>query len=196
MQFGRAIPLDHQEKLRNFDSVVLVHLPSAYGLARWYTRNEDDAKDLVQEAMLRAFKAFDGFRGEDGRVWLLTIIRNLYLSSVTRKQPEQTPFNEEIHLFRESFQNPEVLLLRNLDGELVRQGIEKLPEEFREVLVLREMEGLSYKEIADVIKAPLGTVMSRLARGREQLRQNLLPYLAKGAGEKSDKRDGQNAAAG
>lgn len=190
--------MDHQEKLRNFDSAVLTHLQSAYGLARWYVRNEDDAKDLVQEALLRAFKAFDSFRGDDGRVWLLTIIRNLHLSAVTRKQPEQTPFNEEIHIFRESFQNPEVLLLRNLDSQVVRQGIEKLPEEFREVLVLREMEGFSYKEIAEVVKVPLGTVMSRLARAREQLRQNLLPYMTKSANDNKSANDkkNQNAAAG
>lgn len=180
--------MDHKEKLKNFDSAVLAHLPSAFGLARWYVRNEDDAKDLVQEAMLRAFRAFDGFRGDDGRVWLLTIIRNLHLSTVSRKHPEQTVFDEEIHILRESFQNPEVLLFRNLDGQHVRQAIEKLGEEFREVLVLREIEGLSYKEIAEVTEAPLGTVMSRLARAREQLRQTLVPYAVKRSGQGKETR--------
>lgn len=192
MSVHGSVSVDHQEKLRNFDLVVLAHLQSAFGLARWYVRNEDDAKDLVQEAMLRAFKAFDTFRGENGRVWLLTIVRNLYFSSVSRKQPDQTVFNEEIHLFRESFQNPEVLMLRSLDSQLIRQGIEQLPEEFREVLVLREMEDLAYKEIAEVVKVPIGTVMSRLARAREQLRQNLLPHMTRSTGQK---KQGRNTAA-
>jgi RNA polymerase sigma-70 factor, ECF subfamily len=173
--------VNHQQKLKQFDLMVLSHLHSAFGLARWYTHNEDDAKDLVQEAMLRAFKAFNTFRGTDGKVWLFTIIRHLYLTNVTRKRPQQTVFDEEIHLLGKPFPDPEAVLLQDLDSRLVRQGIEGLPDDFREVVILREMEGLSYKEIAEVTKVPVGTVMSRLARARDQLRHNLTGQTSKNA---------------
>jgi RNA polymerase sigma-70 factor (ECF subfamily) len=189
---GRPIPLPHQEKLRTFDVVVLRHLPSALNFARWYVRNDDDAKDLVQEAMLRAFKAFGAFRGQDGRVWLFTIIRNLYFTTVARKRPEETAFDEEIHAVRESFDNPEVIFFRQADRQAVREAIESLPPELREVLILRELEELSYKEIADVTKLLLGTVMSRLYRAREQLRENLASYDIKSL---SRAKNGLNATA-
>ncbi|HLJ26004.1 MAG TPA: sigma-70 family RNA polymerase sigma factor [Candidatus Angelobacter sp.] len=171
-------PTPHQERLRDFDLLVLRHLPSALNLARWYVRNDDDAKDLVQEAMLRAFKAFATFRGHDGRIWLFTIIRNLYFSAVARKQPEPAVFDEETHPPQEPVDNPELILLRQTDSQTVRKAIESLSADVREVLILRELEGLSYKEIADVTKVPLGTVMSRLYRAREQLRQYLASYYA------------------
>jgi len=185
--------VNHQEKLQSFEHVVLRHLQSAFALARWYLRNEDDAKDLVQEAILRAFKAFDTFRGEDGRVWLFTIIRNLHLSGVSRKTPEQTSFDEEIHLVRESFGNPEVLLIRDAESKVVQQAIEGLMSEFREVLVLRELEGLSYREIAEITKAPLGTVMSRLSRAREHLQKSLALQMDK---DPVPRKDGRNALSG
>ena len=184
--------MEHQEKLQKFERLVLRHMDSAFNLARWFTRNQEDAKDLAQEAFLRAFNAFDRFEGEDGRVWLLTIVRNLYYTSVARKPQEQTTFDEEIHSARESFDNPEVQLLRNADAQAVREGIEGLPPEFREPLVLRELEGLSYKEIAAIMELPLGTVMSRLARARDHLRDSL---IAAGKG-KSGKKEGQNAVSG
>jgi RNA polymerase sigma-70 factor (ECF subfamily) len=186
------VDVDHQEKLKNFERLVLRHLDSAFNLARWFTHNEDDAKDLAQEAMLRAFKAFDRFEGEDGRVWLLTIIRNLYYTSVSRKPQEQAVFDEEIHSSGEFSANPEVLLLRGVEAQAVRQSIEELPPEFREPLVLRELEGLSYKEIAAIMEVPLGTVMSRLARGRDHLRQSLTAALKRKTGQK----EGQNAVSG
>jgi RNA polymerase sigma-70 factor (ECF subfamily) len=185
---GRLIETPHQEELRTFDFAVLRHLPSALNLARWYVRNDDDAKDLVQEAMLRAFKAFGTFRGHDGRVWLFAIIRNLYFSTVVRKRPEETPFDEEIHLVRKSFEDPEVLYIRQVDNQTVRRAIEDLSDELKEVLILRELEELSYREIAEVTKLPLGTVMSRLFRAREQLRLGLASY-AKTLSQPEDKRN-------
>jgi RNA polymerase sigma-70 factor, ECF subfamily len=180
-----------QEKLEKFEHAVLRHMDSAFNLARWYTRNQDDAKDLAQEAIFRAFKAFDTFHGDDGRVWLFTIVRNLFYSSITRKHGEHTEFNEEIHDSGAPAVNPEVLLFREIETKLVRQALEQLPLEFREALVLRELEGLSYKEIAAATGTPLGTVMSRLARGREHLRESLAGYMKAKAGK-----GGRNAMSG
>ena len=184
--------MDHQEKLARFDALVLRHLDSAFNLARWFTRNDDDARDLAQEAALRAFKAFENFKGEDGRVWLLVIVRNLFYTSVARKPPEAAVFDEEIHAPGEASASPEVLVFRDIETKLVRQAIEQLGAEFREALVLRELEGLSYREIAAVTEAPLGTVMSRLARGREHLRQALAGYMKSKSGQKG----GRNAVSG
>lgn len=184
--------MDHQEKLGKFGQLVLRHMDSAFNLARWFTRNQDEAKDLTQEAMLRAFKAFDRFEGTDGRVWLLTILRNLYYTSVARRPQEQAVFDESIHSPEEDSVNPEVLLLRNADAQALRSGIEALPDEFRGPLVLRELEGLSYKEIAAVMDIPLGTVMSRLARARDHLRQSLAAALGRRTGQK----EGENAVSG
>lgn len=186
------VDVDHQEKLLQFERLVLRHMDSAFNLARWFTRNPDDAKDLAQEAFLRAFKAFDHFEGEDGRVWLLTIVRNLYYTSVSRRPQEQASFDEEIHSSPEFSSSPEVLLLRNADAQAVRQAMEELPPEFREPLVLRELEGLSYKEIAAITNLPLGTVMSRLARAREHLRQ----ALSAGLRSKARQKEGKNAVSG
>lgn len=188
---GRA-QVDHQEKLEKFERLVLRHMDSAFNLARWFTRNQDDAKDLAQEAFLRAFKAFDHFEGDDGRVWLLTIVRNLYYTSVSRHPQEQTDFDEAIHSPEEPSGTPEALLLSNLEAAQVRQGIEELPPEFREPLILRELEGLSYKEIAAIMEVPLGTVMSRLARARDQLRHLLTAALR----PRMVKKEGQNAVSG
>lgn len=186
------VDVDHQEKLQKFDRLVLRHMDSAFNLARWFTRNPDDAKDLAQEAFLRAFKAFDRFEGEDGRVWLLTIVRNLYYTSVSHKQPEPAAFDEEIHSSEEFSSSPEVLLLRDAEAQVVRHAIEELPAEFRGPLVLREMEGLSYKEIAAIMDVPMGTVMSRLARARDYLKRSLLASARGKSGEK----EGKNAVSG
>jgi len=161
--------------LRNFEDAALPHLRAAYNLARWLTRNETDAEDVVQEAYLRAFRLFDSFRGGDGRPWLLAIVRNtFYTWKQQNKAIElQTSFDEEIHTVRENHLDPETRLLEKANSELLRQALEELPAEFREVIVLRELEGLSYKQIADVAEIPVGTVMSRLARARKRLQQSL-----------------------
>ncbi|HWZ42781.1 MAG TPA: sigma-70 family RNA polymerase sigma factor [Candidatus Saccharimonadales bacterium] len=179
--------MDHQEKIARFEALVLRHLDSAFNLARWFTHNDDDARDLVQEAALRAFKAFESFKGNDGKVWLLVIVRNLFYTSISRKPQEPAVFDEEVHGAGEPSANPEVLLFRDIESRLVRQAIEQLGPEFREVLVLRELEGLSYREIAAVTNSPLGTVMSRLARGREHLRQALASYMKGRTGQKGNR---------
>ena len=155
------------------------HLDAAYNLARWLTRNDDDARDMVQEAYLRAFKFFDDLRGVDGRPWLLTIVRNTCYTWLQqhRAHDTATSFDEEIHTAESDISDPATLALRSDDSRLLRQSLEELPVEFREVVALRDLEGFSYKEIADIANIPVGTVMSRLARARERLKQSLCNRL-------------------
>jgi len=161
------------DRIARFEAIVLPHLDAAYNLARWMTRNASDGEDVAQEAMLRAFRFFDGFRGDDGRVWLLTIVRNTYLTWVRRQIPQQNSaeFDERLHTDIEAAFTPESDLLRKATGEQVRRAIANLPVEYREVILMRELEQMSYKEIAAITQSPLGTVMSRLSRGRSMLRQ-------------------------
>ena len=151
------------------------HIDAAYNLARWLTRNEQDAQDVVQEAFLRAFKFFDGFHGTNGRSWLLSIVRNASYSWLQKNRNSEltTVFDEELHGAEAVLSAPLAPLLRDADHGLVRQAIEELPVEFREVTILRELEGMSYKEIAEITEIPIGTVMSRLARARKQLQSRL-----------------------
>jgi RNA polymerase sigma factor (sigma-70 family) len=161
--------LKHDE-LTAFNEAVLPHLDAAYNLARWLTRNDPDAQDVVQEASLRAFKYWKGFSGRDCRSWLLAIVRNTFYSWVRQRsaQPELTETGE-IDDVDDSVPNPENLLLRNASRDMLKAALDDLPAEFREAIVLREMEGMSYKEIADIASVPIGTVMSRLARARKRL---------------------------
>ncbi len=158
-----------------FEDVMLPHLDAAYNLARWLTRNEHDAEDVVQEAFLRAFKFFGDFYGADGRTWLLAIVRNTCFTWLRKNRAGElaTPFDEEIHSGESASENPEELLFEKADHRHLQEALEELPAEFREALVLRELEGMSYKEIADVANVPVGTVMSRLARGRDRLKEGL-----------------------
>jgi RNA polymerase sigma-70 factor (ECF subfamily) len=158
-----------------FEATILPHLDAAYNLARWLTGNENDARDMVQDASLRAFKFFDGFRGGDGRAWLLKIVRNTAYTWLQRRRTSEQIFKDEdeIELLEDASVNPGQLLERNATIELVRAAIAQLAPEFREAIVLREMEGFSYKEIADIAGVRIGTVMSRLARGRRELQQIL-----------------------
>ena len=151
------------------------HLDAAYNLARWLTRNDHDAEDVVQEACLRAHRFFGGFHGADGRAWLLTVVRNTCYTWLEHNRGDHATkvFDEEKHSAAATANSPEGLLTRKEDQQLVRQALEKLPPEFREVIVLRELEGLSYQEIAEMAAIPLGTVMSRLARARERLGESL-----------------------
>src|SRR5512132_4242314 len=164
-----------KDKLDRFEQAILPHLDAAYNLARWLTRNEQDAQDMVQEASLRAFKFFDGFRGGDARAWLLTTVRNTCYTWMqqNRRGQAMTPFDEGIHTVDEDSLNPSSLVLKNADMEMLQRSLEQLPDEFREVIVLRDLEELSYKQIAEVTDVPLGTVMSRLARARARLKQIL-----------------------
>src|ERR1700752_384479 len=156
-----------------YEEALLPHLDAAYNLARWLTRNERDAEDVVQEAYLRAFKHFDAFKGGDARPWLLAIVRNTYYTWIQRNRPPETPatFDEEKNAPISDVPDPEMLLLQVADRRMLRRALRKLPAEFLEVIVLREFEELSYKQIAEVIQVPVGTVMSRLARARRRLAQ-------------------------
>jgi RNA polymerase sigma-70 factor (ECF subfamily) len=154
------------------DEVLLSHLDSAHNLARWLVRSGEDAEDVVQEAYLRAFRYAGGFRGGDARAWLLTIVRNTAYRWLrkTRANEPVAQFDEQIHTSEVETSNPEQLLLQDADGRLVEKALGQLPCRFREILVLRELEGLSYKEIADVMAMPMGTVMSTLSRARDRFR--------------------------
>jgi RNA polymerase sigma factor (sigma-70 family) len=169
-----------QNKLTAFDEAVLPHLDAAYNLARWLTRNDQDADDVVQEASLRAFKYWKGFSGRDCRSWLLAIVRNTFYSWIRQQsiQPQLTE-NGEVDDVDNSLPDPESMLLQNRDREMLSVALEDLPVEFREAIVLREIEGLSYKEIADITGVPIGTVMSRLARGRRRLQIYLTNTVAR-----------------
>ena len=158
-----------------FEQSVLPHLDAAYNLARWLTRNEHDAEDIVQDACLRAFKFFGGFRGGNSRAWLLAIVRNTSHTWLekNRKREFASALDEESHAVADDSPGPETILLQNAGREAVREAIQQLPLEFREAVVLRELEDFSYKEIAEIAGVPIGTVMSRLARARKLLQQAL-----------------------
>ena len=160
----------------NYEEALLPHLDAAYNLARWLTRDARDAEDVVQEAYLRALKHFDTFRGGDARPWLLKIVRNTYYTWIqhNRVTADMTAFEEEEDTHISDAPSPEMLLLKETDRQLVRRALRKLPTEFLEVIVLREFEELSYKQIADTVQVPVGTVMSRLARARGRLAQIIL----------------------
>jgi RNA polymerase sigma-70 factor, ECF subfamily len=160
----------------SFEQAVLPHLDAAYNLARWLTRNERDAEDVVQESYLRAFRFFAGFRGGDARAWLMRIVRNTCYTWLHANRPlqEATEFDETLYAPDSRSPNPEEAVLRNDGGAVVRKALETLPANFREVLILRELEGLSYKEIAEITGMPAGTVMSSLSRARDRLRQVLM----------------------
>ncbi len=164
-----------KDRAARFEEMILPHMDAAYNLARWLTRDRHDAEDMVQEAYLRAFRFFDAFRGGDGRAWLLTIVRNTCYSWLeqNRVRDATTPFDEEIHTSENNILDPSVLILKNGDTEILKESLEQLPVEFREVVVLRELEGFSYRQIAEIANIPTGTVMSRLARARERLKKML-----------------------
>jgi RNA polymerase sigma-70 factor (ECF subfamily) len=176
-------------RLARFEKSVLPHLDAAYNLARWLTRNEHDAEDVVQEAFLRAFRFFEGMRGADARPWLLAIVRNAGYSWLEKNRPGEVVALDDAALLSADVEtaghsspeetNPEVILLQSANRKLVNQALEELPVGYREVLVMRELEDLSYKEIAAVAGIPIGTVMSRLARGRELLRRSIEIRLRK-----------------
>ena len=157
--------------VQSFEEVALPHLNAAYNLARWLARNERDAEDVVQEAYLRALQHFRSFKGGDARPWLLAIVRNTYYTWIrhNRAPEHSTPFDEGTYTETPDDSDPEMLLLKEEDKQMLRQALEKLPDDFREIIVLREFEELSYKQIAAVVEIPLGTVMSRLARARRRL---------------------------
>jgi RNA polymerase sigma factor (sigma-70 family) len=179
----KGSPLTDRNKNERFNQVALPHLDAAYNLAKWLTRNTQDAEDIVQESYMKAFRHFDTFRGDNGRAWLLAIVRN---TSYTRLQMDKSfhieSYDESIHHSELRSQlsessplsgNPEQLALQEGDRKLIDEALQALPIQFREVLVLRELEDFSYHEIANIVGIPMGTVMSRLSRARELMRQQL-----------------------
>jgi RNA polymerase sigma factor (sigma-70 family) len=161
-----------------FEQIVAPHLDAAYNLARWLAGNDHDAEDIAQEACLRAFRFLGGFRGGNSRSWLLTIVRNTAFTWLKQNRPKAiiTIGEEELLEIEDSTALARhSSALHHADRDVLRAALEQLPMEFREVLILRELEGLSYKEISEVADAPIGTVMSRLARARKQLQE----YLAR-----------------
>jgi RNA polymerase sigma-70 factor (ECF subfamily) len=170
------------EERRHFslEEAILPHLDAAYSLARWLTATEQDAEDVLQEACLRAVRFFPGYLGGSPRAWLLSIVRRTCYTWLAKNREHDSTtiaFDEKLHSTECETGDPEALLLRQADREILRQALAELPVEFREVIVLREFEQLTYKEIAAVAEIPVGTVMSRLARGRQQLQQCLAARL-------------------
>jgi len=166
-------------ELPSFEHAVLPHLDAAYNLARWLTRNEQDAQDVAQEAYLRAFRFFPGFRGGDARAWLLQIVRNTCYTRfhTNRRLQDVAEFDESSFLLDSHAPNPEDIVLQKDNGNLVRKALEMLTPNNREVLILRELEGMSYREIAQVTGMPMGSVMSSLSRARDRLRQALAAVM-------------------
>jgi RNA polymerase sigma-70 factor (ECF subfamily) len=172
-----------QQELTEFERVTLPHIDAAYTLARYLVRDVQDAEDIVQEAYLRALRHFDGYRGGDARAWLLTIVRHCAFTwrRQRRRRGEFVTLDEAVDEPVLRSPSPEVVVLRRTAMQSLSAAIDSLPTEFREVVVLREAQQLSYKEIAQVIGAPIGTVMSRLARARKRLQQ-ILGHGAREAG--------------
>lgn len=159
------------DNLRKFEQLVVPHLDAAYNLARWLTRNDHDAEDVAQEAMLRAYRHVDGLRGE-ARPWLLAIVRNACMTWLKANRPAELAGALDLEAAEAQLdpgEGPDALLLRKVDRRILNEAIAALPPQFREVLVLRELEDLAYKDIARIVGAPLGTVMSRLWRARRLL---------------------------
>lgn len=168
---------ENRERTRLFERSVLPHIGAAYNLARWITRNDHDAEDVVQESYMRAFRYFDKFQGGDGRAWLLKIVRNTCFTWLRQNRPHEVAESLDDTEYEVQVQSadPELLSIEKNRREILLGAIETLPAEFKEVLVLREMEGLSYREISEISSVPLGTVMSRLARARRRLIDQLQP---------------------
>jgi RNA polymerase sigma factor (sigma-70 family) len=161
---------------RAFEETVLPHLDAAFNYARWLTRDEADAEDVVQDACVRAVRFFSSLRDDDARAWLFAIVRNTWYSRVSRRAgAEAVPLDETTDDPPDTALDPEARLLQQHSVARVREALEQLPVDSREVLVLREIEGMSYKEIAAVVRVPIGTVMSRLARARDRLAAVLKP---------------------
>ena len=170
-----------EHELASFEETMLPHMDAAHNLAKWLLRNEEDAQDVVQEAYLRAFKSFGGFHGSNGRAWLLTIVRNTSYTLLKKNKAVDltTTFDEEVHATGHEPAGPVTILEHAEDTELIRGAVDELPAEFREILILRHQEDLSYKEIGEILKVPTGTVMSRLARARAKLREYLATRIGK-----------------
>ena len=171
-RFARSMSSSNDSK---FETVVLRHLDAAYNLARWLLNNDQDAEDVVQDASIRAFDSLDTLRGTNGRSWFLAIVRNTSLNRIRQRKSSQTVELAVEELIADPrAANPHELVVRAWQSEEIKTALSNLPVEFREVVVLRELEDMSYKEIAEVTELPIGTVMSRLSRARERLQFSLV----------------------
>ncbi len=160
-------------RLSRYENTVLPHLDAAYNLALWLTGEAHDAQDVAQEAAVRAYRHIDSFRGGDPRAWFLRIVRNTAYTWLRKHRGHEVDMLPLDDALASASSNPEKIAMRNIEADAIRRGLELLAPEFREILVLREMEGLAYKEIAEITDVPIGTVMSRLARARKLLRSHL-----------------------
>ena len=167
------------EDRERFERLVLPHMDAALNLARWLLRNRDDAEDVTQEALIRAYRFFGNFRGSEARAWLLQIVRNSCYTWLQKNRPSEAniEFDEELH--PGDSVTPETVASEADQRERLMRALEALPARAREIVVLREMEGYSYKEIAEIVGAPIGTVMSTLSRARERLQKTLCAAAAK-----------------
>jgi RNA polymerase sigma-70 factor (ECF subfamily) len=172
--------LPDETKVVDFDRTFLPHMDAAYNLARWLVRDDHDAQDVVQEAYLRAVRFAGGFRGGDPCAWILSIVRNTAYTWLRRNRGSEssTEFDEKLHGGSTEDRGLDAEAIRKVDDAMIRTALDALPEEFREVIVMRDIEGLSYKEIADAADLPIGTVMSRLARARGKLAASLKDRIA------------------
>jgi RNA polymerase sigma-70 factor, ECF subfamily len=173
--------LAERRRVARFEAAMVPHLDSAHNLARWLVGNDQDAEDAVQDSYLRALTYFDSFHGEDGRAWLLAIVRHTCYAWLrkNRLHPAALDTDKELEAAEDHSPDPETLALRNAGREAIDRALAELPPEFREALVLREMEGMSYKQIAQITAVPIGTVMSRLARARKRLQEMLVAKVKK-----------------
>jgi RNA polymerase sigma-70 factor (ECF subfamily) len=177
----RGLRLPDPSQRRRYEDTVLPHLDAAHNLARWLTGDDHDAEDVVQEACCRAFRSFNSYRGGDARAWLLAVVRNTsYTWLQQRARHPSLSFEQEHHDAGSDDLNPATLLQQRVDQQMLREAVADLPDEFREAIVLRELEGLSYRQIAEVAGIPIGTVMSRLARARRLLHKRLAPAMEPG----------------
>jgi RNA polymerase sigma-70 factor (ECF subfamily) len=178
------MPESNANHLPNFEQAVLPHLDAAYNLARWLTRNQQDAEDAVQDAYLRAYRFFPSYRGGDARPWLMKIVRNTCYTWLRANRPlqEAAEFDENLFPPATPAQNPEESALETSNSALLQKALEQLPAKSREVIVLREIEELSYRQIAEIMGVPPGTVMSSLSRARARLRELLLSSVGVPAG--------------
>ena len=173
--------MQKENRTAKFEETFLPHLDAAFNLARWLTRDPADADDVVQEAYLRAFKFFDGFQGGDSRAWILKIVRNTCYTWLQKNRSNEIVYELDEELHEAPTGNPEADLIATVDRQMLKALLQELPAPFREVVVLRDIEGLSYKEVAAITEMPLGTVMSRLARARKRLQDQVGRQQAGGA---------------
>jgi RNA polymerase sigma factor (sigma-70 family) len=153
----------------SFEQMMVPHLDAAYNLARWLTRNDTDAQDIVQEAYVRGLRYFDGFTGGDAKSWLLAIVRNTFLTWHQRRRTTTMAFDEQLHSTQGKEVNPEEAAIQDSRLRALKACVEALPDEYRETLVMRELEEMPYQSIAEVAGVPIGTVMSRLSRARKRV---------------------------